>query len=133
MRVHTYRNVLVLEDFSDLCANTFKQATLPFDVVHVNVERLRNPRFRYTPFDDLEDHPMLLDDRQAVDPFIIGEPLVIRGDEANHVRFGKHPSGHRCEGGHPAKGTFPFRYDRGQRPAVLQVQSLGSTRRFVCI
>jgi hypothetical protein len=82
-----YRDVLIFQDFSRLAANAVQQSTLSLDASNIDVQRFRNTFFGDAALNRLDDHPVFLDDRDAVDAFFIGECFVFDGDEAHHLGF----------------------------------------------
>src|SRR3546814_18465374 len=52
------------------------------DHLHVDIERARQLFLRYPTIERAHDHVVFLDRRQPVDPLVVGEGLVVVGDNA---------------------------------------------------
>ncbi len=78
-------DVLVLENFGYLGADSIQQASLSNDALNIDVERFRNPLLGHASFYGFDDHPVLLNHRKPVDALVVGEGLIVGRNEANDL------------------------------------------------
>jgi hypothetical protein len=72
----------VAEQLHGLRADAVEQVALAADALDVDVEGPGDPGLRDAALNGPQDHEMFLDGRQPVDLVVVGESLVVGGDEA---------------------------------------------------
>ena len=80
---------LVFQDRDGFFADAVQQARLAPDAAHVEVERERDLFLGHAALDRLADHLVFLDRREAADLSIVGEGLVVGGDETFHLALAR--------------------------------------------
>src|SRR5699024_8153062 len=76
---------LVLQDRHGFLADSVQQADLAPDTAEIEVERGRDLLLGDAALDRLADHLVLLDRRETADLPVVGERLVVGGDEAFYL------------------------------------------------
>jgi hypothetical protein len=73
---------LVLEHLRDFGTHSVEQRALGLDPPDVDIECLGEFLFGDPALDRLDDHLVLLDRRQPIDPLVVGEGLIVIGNQA---------------------------------------------------
>ena len=78
---HGGRARFVLQDADGLFTDPVEQLGLAHNAARIEVQRQSDLFLGDTALDGLADHLVLLDWRKAADPLVVGEGLVVRGDQ----------------------------------------------------
>jgi hypothetical protein len=84
-REHGRVDRLVLEHLGDFGTHAVEQRALGLDPFDINIEGPGEFFFEDPALDRLDDHVVLLDRGQPIDPLVVGEGLVVIGNQARRL------------------------------------------------